>query len=177
MTPPSVVPQGSGISRHAANETAVNTRDRNGRTLTPMDQSEKRSDLEVTRRIRRALIKDESLSVDGKNIKVITIDVPPLRARLDDVAELAHYFLFRFNRELGMDLRAFAPQTLELLQNYGWPGNVRELQSVLKQAMFKATGHVLLPEFLPDIVRRGAERLNSCRSLKPPEAQRQRRQD
>src|SRR5713101_6314995 len=46
-------------------------------------------------------------------LKVITIHVPPLRARLDDVAELAHYFLFRFDRELGMDLRAFAPDTLE----------------------------------------------------------------
>ncbi len=90
-------------------------------------------------------------------LKVITIHVPPLRARLDDVAELAHYFLFRFDRELGMDLRAFAPDTLELLQSYDWPGNVRELQSVLKQAMFNATGHVLLPEFLPDVLRRGAE--------------------
>ncbi len=90
-------------------------------------------------------------------LRVITIQVPPLRERLDDVAELAHYFLFRFNRELAMDLRAFAPHTLELLQNYSWPGNVRELQSVLKQAMFNATGHVLLPEFLPETVRPQAE--------------------
>jgi two-component system nitrogen regulation response regulator GlnG len=72
------------------------------------------------------------------------------------VAELAHYFLFRFNRELGMDLRGFAPETLELLQSYDWPGNVRELQSVIKQAMFNATGKLLLPEFLPEILRRTA---------------------
>jgi len=71
VTPPSVVPHGSG---HAADDTAVNARDRNGHTLTPMDQSEKGRDLRVTRRIRRALIKDESLSVDGKNIKIITMD-------------------------------------------------------------------------------------------------------
>src|SRR6266851_5425529 len=90
-------------------------------------------------------------------LKVITIQVPPLRARLDDVAELAHYFLFRFDRELGMDMRGFAPETLDLFQGYSWPGNVRELQSLLKQAMFNATGHVLLPEFLPDVLRRGAE--------------------
>ena len=63
-------------------------------------------------------------------LKVVTIHVPPLRDRLDDVAELAHYFLFRFNRELGLDLRGFAPEALELLQSYPWPGNVRELQSV-----------------------------------------------
>src|SRR5262249_7664726 len=90
-------------------------------------------------------------------LKVITIQLPPLRARLDDVAELAHYFLFRFNRELGMDLRGFAPETLESLQSYDWPGNVRELQSILKQAMFNATGKLLLTEFLPDILRRTAQ--------------------
>jgi two-component system nitrogen regulation response regulator GlnG len=87
-------------------------------------------------------------------LKVVTIRVPPLRERLDDVAELAHYFLFRFNRELRMDLRGFAPETLELLQGYGWPGNVRELQSTIKQAMLNASGHILLPEFLPDELRR-----------------------
>ena len=70
-------------------------------------------------------------------LNVVTIQVPPLRERLDDVAELAHYFLFRFDRELGLDLRAFAPETLGSSASYSWPGNVRELQSVIKQAMLK----------------------------------------
>jgi two-component system nitrogen regulation response regulator GlnG len=83
-------------------------------------------------------------------LKVVTIQVPPLRDRLSDVPELAHYFLYRFDRELGLDLRAFAPETLEVLQNYNWPGNVRELQSVIKQAMLNASGHLLAPEFLPN---------------------------
>jgi DNA-binding NtrC family response regulator len=94
--------------------------------------------------------------------------VPPLRARLDDVSELAHYFLFRFDRELGMDFRGFAPDTLELLQNYSWPGNVRELQSVIKQAMFNATGHLIVPEFLPEVLHRGTE--NSAASATPATA-------
>jgi two-component system nitrogen regulation response regulator GlnG len=90
-------------------------------------------------------------------LKVITIQVPPLRARLDDVAELAHYFLYRYDRELSLDVRAFAPETLELLQGYSWPGNVRELQSVIKQAMLNGAGHLLLPEFLPqDLLRPSA---------------------
>ena len=63
-------------------------------------------------------------------LKGVTIRVPPLRERPEDVPELAHYFLFRFNRELGRDFRAFAPEALELLQSYPWPGNVRELQGV-----------------------------------------------
>ena len=82
-------------------------------------------------------------------LRVVTIQVPPLRARLDDLSELAHYFLFRFDRELGLDLRAIAPEALEVLQSYSWPGNVRELQSVIKQAMLNASGHILLREFLP----------------------------
>ncbi len=86
-------------------------------------------------------------------LQMVTIRVPTLRERLDDVAELAHYFLFRFNHELGLDLRGFAPATLELLQHYSWPGNVRELQGIIKQAMLKASGHILVPDFLPEHLR------------------------
>ncbi|MCC6418998.1 MAG: sigma-54-dependent Fis family transcriptional regulator [Gemmataceae bacterium] len=88
---------------------------------------------------------------------VVTVRVPPLRERPGDVAELAHYFLFRFDRELGLDFRGFAPELLEALEGYLWPGNVRELQSVLKQAMLRASGHLLPPESLPEGLRRGAQ--------------------
>jgi two-component system nitrogen regulation response regulator GlnG len=83
-------------------------------------------------------------------LKVVTIRVPALRDHREDLAELAHYFLFRYDRELGLDLRACAPETLDLFQSYSWPGNVRELQSTIKQAMLNASGHVVLPEFLPE---------------------------
>jgi two-component system nitrogen regulation response regulator GlnG len=86
-------------------------------------------------------------------LKMVSIQVPPLRERLDDVAELAHYFLFRFGRELRLDLRSFAPEALDMLQHYAWPGNVRELQGAIKQAMLKASGTILLAEFLPDDLR------------------------
>jgi two-component system nitrogen regulation response regulator GlnG len=116
----------------------------------------------------------EKLVEDGRfrkdlyyRLKVITIQVPPLRARLDDVAELSHYFLFSFDRELNLDLRAFAPETLELLQAYLWPGNVRELQSVIKQAMLNAAGHVLLPEFLPPNLRRALPQTAPVSSHQP----------
>lgn len=79
----------------------------------------------------------------------VSIHVPPLRQRPDDVPELAHYFLFRLNRELNLDFRGFAPETIERFQRYGWPGNVRELQGVIQQAMLNASGHLILPEFLP----------------------------
>jgi two-component system nitrogen regulation response regulator GlnG len=86
-------------------------------------------------------------------LNAITIQVPTLRQRLEDVAELAHYFLFRFNRELNMDLRGIAPEVLEIFQAYPWPGNVRELQGAVKQAMLNASGHLIVPEFLPESLR------------------------
>jgi two-component system nitrogen regulation response regulator GlnG len=85
-------------------------------------------------------------------LNVVTLKVPPLRERIDDVAELAHYFLFRFDRELGLDFRAFAPDALGLLEGYSWPGNVRELQSVIQHALLQGSGHLVLPEFLPEVV-------------------------
>lgn len=79
----------------------------------------------------------------------VTIALPPLRDRRDDIAELAHYFLFRFNRQLGASLQSISSEALELLQAYPWPGNVRELQNVIRQAILVAAGPTILPEFLP----------------------------
>jgi two-component system nitrogen regulation response regulator GlnG len=83
-------------------------------------------------------------------LNVVSVRVPPLRERREDIPELANYFLFRYDRELGLDLRGFAPEALDLLHAYDWPGNVRELQSAVKQAMVNASGHLIIPEFLPE---------------------------
>lgn len=61
-------------ARTDADNTARNARDRQAKTLTPLDQSEKASDLEVTQRIRKALVRDKTLSTNAKNVKIITID-------------------------------------------------------------------------------------------------------
>jgi two-component system nitrogen regulation response regulator GlnG len=82
-------------------------------------------------------------------LQVVTIAVPPLRERPSDIIELSHYLLFRYNQQLGLDLRGFATETLAYLQAYSWPGNVRELQGVLQHAMLNASGPMILPEFLP----------------------------
>ena len=81
---------------------------------------------------------------------VFTIHLPPLRERGDDLPLLIRHFLRRFGRELGRDMREAAPEALARLRAYPWPGNIRELQSVLKQALLRASGNVLLPAFLPE---------------------------
>jgi two-component system nitrogen regulation response regulator GlnG len=63
---------------------------------------------------------------------------------------LVHHYVRRFNRELSRDVREVTPEAMERLCSYPWPGNIRELQSVLKQALLRATGPVLVPAFLPE---------------------------
>jgi two-component system nitrogen regulation response regulator GlnG len=82
-------------------------------------------------------------------LSIFTIKLPPLRERGDDLSLLVDHFLRRFNRELNKEAQRVAPETMELLHKHAWPGNLRELQSVLKQALLRATGPILLPDFLP----------------------------
>jgi two-component system nitrogen regulation response regulator GlnG len=86
-------------------------------------------------------------------LRGVTIHVPPLRERPDDIPELAHHFLFLFNRELGLSIQGFDPEALAGLRQYPWPGNVREVQAVLREAMLRTTGAIVLPEVLPAAVR------------------------
>jgi two-component system nitrogen regulation response regulator GlnG len=70
---------------------------------------------------------------------------------------LAEHFVKRFAKDLQKDVQTIADESLEWFKQYHWPGNVREFQSVIKQALLQATGPVLLPEFLPDSIRRRSE--------------------
>ncbi|MCA9247151.1 MAG: sigma-54-dependent Fis family transcriptional regulator [Planctomycetales bacterium] len=90
-------------------------------------------------------------------LNVFSIHLPPLRERGEDVLLLLEHFLARFNKQFTRDIQGFSPDALDLLFAYEWPGNVRELQSALKQAMLRATGPVLVPEFFSDAVRRPSE--------------------
>jgi two-component system nitrogen regulation response regulator GlnG len=84
----------------------------------------------------------------------VTIHLPPLRNRAEDIPELSHYFLYRYNRELGTSVQTIDAETLELLQEYAWPGNIRELQSAIREALIVSAGSTLLPEFLPGKLHR-----------------------
>jgi two-component system nitrogen regulation response regulator GlnG len=102
----------------------------------------------------------KALSAEGKfrqdlyyRLGVFTIPLPALSERGADLPMLVQHYLRRFSRELGREVREFTPETLELLSRYPWPGNIRELQGVLKQALLQATGTVLIPAFLPELVR------------------------
>jgi DNA-binding NtrC family response regulator len=92
----------------------------------------------------------------------VTILLPPLRDRKDDVPQLLQHYLSRASEDLGKpEIEGISPEALELLIRYDWPGNVRELQSIVRQSVLKTTGPVIVPEFLPPEVR-GESRTSSA---------------
>lgn len=79
-------------------------------------------------------------------LNVITLQVPPLRERRDDIPVLAEYFLTRKSRP--SHLKRLSPEALRMLMSYDWPGNVRELEHALEGAMLLSSGDVITPEDL-----------------------------
>jgi len=68
-------------------------------------------------------------------LNVFPIEVPPLRAREEDIATLVNYFIDRFARQAGKKITSIDKKTLELVQAYPWPGNIRELQNVIERSV------------------------------------------
>ena len=109
-----------------------------------------------TNRDLEAAIEDKAFREDlYYRLKVIEVVLPPLRERLDDVAELCEHFLSQIAREMGRPAPAVSAEALAALRAYPWPGNVRELRNVLERAMVLGIGKRLLPRHLPREVRRG----------------------
>lgn len=88
-------------------------------------------------------------------LNVFEIQLPPLRSRFDDLPQLVQHFLQRARLELDKSVSSVSPEVLEILRAYPWPGNIRELQSVIKQAVLKSVGPVLVPDFLPAFIVEG----------------------
>jgi DNA-binding NtrC family response regulator len=83
-------------------------------------------------------------------LSAFTVNLPPLRDRGDDLPMLVRHYLGRLGRELGREVFDVAPAAMDRLREYPWPGNIREMQNVLRQALLRARGRTLLPEFLPE---------------------------
>ena len=87
-------------------------------------------------------------------LKVVTIDIPPLRERRSDIPHLVEYLLAKVNRELHRNVRKVPQNVMGRLMEYDWPGNVRELENVLIRAVLLAKGEVLLEEHITGFLKR-----------------------
>jgi two-component system nitrogen regulation response regulator GlnG len=86
-------------------------------------------------------------------LNVVTIHLPPLRDRREDIPALASHFLNAFAREQGAAPKVISPEAMTLLLAYGWPGNVREMENVVKRAAALTTTALILPDHLPEGIR------------------------
>ena len=95
--------------------------------------------LAATHRDLETAIKEKEFREDlFYRLSVVTIALPPLNERTEDIPELAKYFIHRYGKELGLDSPSVQPEAISFLQNQPWPGNVRELENVIRQALLSA---------------------------------------
>ena len=87
-------------------------------------------------------------------LQVIPIHTPPLRERFEDIPLLAEHFTARFAKQMGKRVAKVSEEALALLQAFSWPGNVRQLENVIERAVALETTEAVLPERLPETIRR-----------------------
>ena len=102
-------------------------------------------------------------------LDVVSIRLPPLRERRDDIPLLARHFLSYYSNQTGKSVSAISDNAMELLSNYRWPGNIRELEHAIEQAVALSYQPVLLPEDLPREVREQTTHQFSSKSVAPSE--------
>jgi DNA-binding NtrC family response regulator len=108
----------------------------------------------ATNRDLRAMVADGRFRDDlYYRINVLSIDVPPLRERREDIPVLIDFFLKKHTRNTSRLITGLAPETKKLMNEYSWPGNVRQLESAIERAILLSEGDLITPEDLPTEVR------------------------
>ena len=101
-------------------------------------------------------------------INEFSIEVPPLRDRIDDLEEFAYHFLQQADEELGKDVKRISPEAISILKQHSWDGNLRELRNVIRRATLFAESDEIIADNLPVMVsRRQKENLNDDMALHP----------
>ncbi len=86
-------------------------------------------------------------------LNVVSIHIPPLRDRKDDIPLLAEHFLRKYAAENERPVSRISPEALDLLTRYHWPGNIRELENIIERAIILSRHSIILPEDLPRRIR------------------------
>lgn len=90
-------------------------------------------------------------------LKAVTIHMPPLRERKDDIELLANAFLEEYYRKINIPFKGIAPDAMNILKRYSWPGNVRELKNLLESLVILSKGGVIKVSELPENIKKDTE--------------------
>jgi len=129
--------------------------------ITPVGSNEVRHvDVRVvaaTHRDLEAMVREGSFREDlCFRLRVVQLDLPPLRERLADLPHLAEHFLEEAAERHGKPARDLAPEALDILMSYRWPGNVRELKNAVESMVLLSRGEAITPDAVPPYVRPAA---------------------
>ena len=83
-------------------------------------------------------------------LNVITINMPPLRERREDLLRLSNYFVTKYGRKCARKVSGISPEAMECLRNYDWPGNIREFENTIERAIVLGSGGMIMMEDLPE---------------------------
>ena len=119
-------------------------------------------EIEVDNRILAATNRDLKQAVEAGSfredlyyrLKVITISIPPLRERKEDIPLLIEHFFRKHRSRLGKKATRVSDEALQVLREYSWPGNVRELENALIRGFVLCPGEVIEPQDLPEEIRK-----------------------
>jgi transcriptional regulator with PAS, ATPase and Fis domain len=100
-------------------------------------------------------------------LNVFAIDLPPLRARKEDLPLLVQSFLAEFNQRNNKNVSALDAAAMRILEQYSWPGNVRELRNVIERAVILSTGEFIEAKHLPPLVTESPDIVRPTLSLAP----------
>jgi len=78
-------------------------------------------------------------------LKVVTLNIPPLRERREEIADFAKFFVDRYTREQNLSKVEFADATIELMESHSWPGNIRELRNALEAGIVLCKNNIMQP--------------------------------
>jgi DNA-binding NtrC family response regulator len=81
-------------------------------------------------------------------LNVVTINLPALRNREEDIPELVRHFIVKYNADTGKKIEGVSPEGMAMLQSYPWPGNIRELENCMERAIILCQGRMILPQHL-----------------------------
>jgi DNA-binding NtrC family response regulator len=124
----------------------------------------------ATNRDLRAMVADGRFRDDlYYRINVLSIDVPPLRERREDIPVLIDYFLKKHTRDTSKLVRGLTSETRKLMEDYSWPGNVRQLESAIERAILLCEGDQITVEDLPLEVRQESRPATEGAFKLPPE--------
>ncbi len=108
----------------------------------------------ATNRDLKAAVRDGAFREDlYYRINVISLQIPPLRERREDIGALVRHYLDRYSQEMGKQVKDVSAEAMDVLMGYQWAGNVRELQNVIERAILIADDSLILPEHLPEGIK------------------------